>query len=220
MLRKLFWKLKEYRSTGTSIHLPFSYLFFLSANPWSIIAHIVLCKGLIPEKRVSRSRSAHSSQCDGGWDCRETYPEDIPSPLFHGVLLPQSFTLLPRAAKHGISGSSFFSKLFSILSCKCSRQRCVSSPHCSLGCQELWGAWGCTQVCSLIHTSLWSLAPKGSDPSQALIMQAAASAIVLCTSLGLVRVAACLEMLQLFFIMALGRKIDMMQGKEETRARS
>lgn len=137
MLRKLFRKLKEYRSTGTSIHLSFSYLFFLSANPWSITAHIVLFKGLPPGKRVSRGRSAHSNQCDRGWwDCRGTYPEDIPSPLFHGVLLPQNFILLPRAAKHGISGSSFFSKLFSILSCKRSRQGCLSSPTAAWGARS------------------------------------------------------------------------------------
>lgn len=117
MLRKLFQKLKEYRSTGTSIHLSFSYLFFLSANPWSITAHIVLCKGLPPGKRVSRGRSAHSNQCDRGWwDCRGTYPEDIPSPLFHGVLLPQNFILLPRASlEAAFSASSSASFLVNVV---------------------------------------------------------------------------------------------------------
>lgn len=55
------------------------------------------------------------------------------------------FHLLPRAAKCGISGSSFFSKLFSILSCKYSRQGCASSPHCSLKCQGAPGVLGAAQ---------------------------------------------------------------------------
>lgn len=160
MLGKLLWKLLEYRSIGTNIHLLFSYLFFLSANPWGIkSAHIVLCISLLSGKRVSRGRSAHSSLQDGEWDCRGAYPGDIHSSPFH------SFTLLPRAAKHGISGSSFFSKLFSILSCKHSRQGCVSSPHCSLGCQGAPGALGAAHRCAHWCTFLYGARPqKGLTP--------------------------------------------------------
>lgn len=166
MLR-LFWKLQEYRSTGTNIHLfAFFISVFLSSNPRGIkSAHIVLCKGLLSGKRVSRGRSVRSSQCDGGWDCRGAYPGAIPSSLFHRVPLLRTFTLLPRAAKRGTSGSSFFSKLFNILSCQCSRQGCVSSPHCILGCQRAPGVLGAAHRCAHWGTFLCGAWPqKGLTP--------------------------------------------------------
>lgn len=174
IFRKLFWKLQEYRSTGTSVRLVgFSRLFFLLTTPLGIKpAHIMLRIGSVPGKRVSRGKSAPSSYCDTALESRRVGLErSVLGRHPFAVPLPGSLTPLPGAARRSTAGSSLSGQLLGTLPSKRGRLERASCPRCSL---ELPAsprrAWGCTQVRLLLNASVQSLLPERCDTAQGLLM--------------------------------------------------